>query len=853
MKRILLLCLLPVFLVTGVIAQPQAEKYPYDLAYFLPAGNQTYNPQIPTPESVLGFQLGQQHAGWDQVVNYMKALAAASDRVSLKETGRTWERRPFLEVVFTSAENQKNLSQIQEEHLKLSDIEQSGKLNLENMPVVTCIVASIHGNEPSCVNSTLAVAYYLAAAQGSEIDELLKNQIVVMNPGANPDGINRFASWVNSSRSLTDVSDLRSREFTEAWPSSRLNHYWMDCNRDWLMAQHPEGINCLNNYFSWLPNVVIDLHEMGDTYQYFFSPGHPKRTHPLTTQLNQDLTAGVSSYTAKNLDGIGTTFYTKEGYDDYYYGKGGAYGDIHGSVSLLYEQGSSRGHLRSTPHQGVWSFSWTIRNQAYASFASIDAAKNMRPTLLKYQKEFYEKSAADARKEAVQGYVFDARGSKATAFHFLETMARHRIDVYRLAKDYQSFSKDDAYVIPVAQKYSIKVKALMENILEFTDSIFYDISAWTFPHAYNLNYTTVKSVTGLTGDKVTENLFPVGQIIGGKSDIGYVFENTEFYAPKVVYELQRKGIRITATNRPFLFKSGSIEKQMGYGTYQVLVLNQSLTSDEIYNTLSELAKTAGVDIYSASTGLMPDTDMGSPAWKRLIQPKVAMLVGRTMGVADLGEIWFLLDNRFQMRPVLIESHSFTTKDLQDYTVIILANGIPALNPSSEAALKDWVATGGTLIATGRAWEWVNKAGLLSIESKNASVNIDSTAYLPYADKPELRSGRIPGVILKYHLDKTHPLAWGLDQDEIAVMKNNNVIFEKDADPFASPLRYTSKPVLSGYLSANHEALLKDTPTVFAKSYRGGKVIVFADDLNFRSYFFGTSKIFMNALFYGSCI
>jgi Zinc carboxypeptidase. len=853
MKRFLLFCLLQAFFAAGIIAQPQPEKYPYDLAYFLPEGNHTYNPQVPTPESVLGFQLGQQHVGWDQVVIYMKELAATSDRVSFRETGRTWERRPFIELVFTSAENHKNLEQIRENHLKLSDIEHSGSLNLDNMPVVTSLVYSIHGNEPSCVNSSIAVAYYLAAAQGSEIDELLKNQIVVMNPGANPDGINRFASWVNSSRSLTDVSDLRSREFSEAWPSSRLNHYWMDCNRDWLMAQHPEGINCINNYFNWLPNVVIDLHEMGDNYQYFFSPGHPKRTHPLTTQLNQQLTAGVSSFTAQMLDGIGTTFYTKEGYDDYYYGKGGAYGDISGAVSLLYEQGSSRGHLRSTANHGVWSFSWTIRNQAYASFASIMAAKEMRPILLNYLKEFYEKSAANARKESVQGYVFDARGSKATAFHFLETMAHHRIDVYRLAKDYQTFSKDDAYIIPVGQKYSTRVKALMENTLEFTDSTFYDISAWTFPHAYNLNYTTVKSTAGLTGSKVTENSFPVGKIIGGKSSVGYVFENTEFYAPKVAYELQRKGIRVTAANRPFLFKSGSTEKQMGYGTYQVLVLNQSLTPDEIHDTLSELAKTTGVDIYSASTGLMPDTDMGSPAWRRLIQPKVAMLVGRTMGVADAGEIWFLLDNRFQMRPVLIENHSFTLKDLLDYTVIILPNGIPTLNASSEAALKDWVASGGTLVATGRAWEWVNRIGLLPIKAESIAARVDSTAYLTYADRAEARSGRIPGVILNYNVDKTHPLVWGLEQDQIPVMKNNNFIFKKDADPYASPLYYTSQPVVSGFLSAHHKESLKDSPAVFAKSYRGGKVIVFADDLNFRSYFFGTSKIFMNALFYGSCI
>jgi hypothetical protein len=854
-----LLRLLPIFLATGLVAQPQPEKYAFDLPYFLPQGNYTYNQTIPTPESVIGFPLGQQHAGWDQVVEYMKTLAGCSDRVTVKETGRTYQHRPFIEVIITSVDNQKNIELIQEEHLKLSDIEQSNSLRLDDMPVVVNLIYSIHGNEASGVNASLAIAYFLAAAEGNDIDELLKNEIVVMTPGANPDGINRFASWVNSSRSLTDVSDLKSREFLEPWPSSRTNHYWADCNRDWLMAQHPEGRNGLNVYFEWLPNVVADQHEQGATRPYYFSPGHPKRTHPLTSQLNQDLTAEITAYTAQALDQIGTTYYSKEGYDDFYYGKGAAYGDIHGSVCLLYEQGSTRGHLRQTVN-GVWPFPWTIRNQALASHATLVAAHEMRLRLLAYQKEFYEHSASDARKEVVQGYIFDTRGSKSVAFHFLENMAQHRIDVYRLGKDYaakdgKSFKKEDAYVIPVAQKNSKTVKTIMENCLEYIDSTFYDISTWTFPHAFNLNYSPVNTTNGLLGERVQDNPFPSGQVIGGQSKVGYVFENKEFYAPKIVYELQRKDVRVSAGSRPFLFQSGDVKKEMGYGTFEVLVQNQSLSAEELYTTLVDLARITGVDVYSASTALMADVDLGSPAFKPLVQPKVAMLVGRSMGLFDSGEIWFLLDKRFQMPPVLIESASLTAKDLQAYNTIILANGTPNLSKTSETCLKDWVAAGGTLIATGKACEWVNETGLLSIKTKSTAIKADSTiTYRPFADRLTASVGRsIEGVILNCRLDKTHPLAWGLDQDEIAVMKNNTTIFQTDSSPYVSPLRYTSNPLLSGYLSVNNRQLLKDAPAVFAKSYKSGTIIVFADDLNFRSYFFGTSKIFLNALFLNQCI
>jgi hypothetical protein len=523
-----------------------------------------------------------------------------------------------------------------------------------------------------------------------------------------------------------------------------------------------------------------------------------------------------------------------------------------------------------------------VRNQALASLATLTAAREMRLRLLDYQKEYYRRSGADARKEDVQGYVFDTRGSKSVAFHFLENMARHHIDVYHPAKDISvgtdRFKKEEAYVIPVAQKYSIMVKTLMEDMLEYNDSTFYDISAWTFPHAFNLHYAPLRSVSGLLGDWVTDNPFPVGQMIGGKSGIGYLFENTEFYAPKIVYELQLKGVRVSAGKRPFRFKNGDVEKQMGYGTYQVLVQNQALSADELYHTLTELAQITGVDVYSAATGLMEDIDMGSPAFKPLAQPRVAVLTGRGTGISDSGEIWFLLDRRFQMRPVLIESLSLTAKELQAYNVIILPNGIPNLNKTGEAALKEWVAAGGTLIATGKAYEWLDKNGLLSLKTKSVAQTMDNISskenadapgskdddnfpekgdtitYRPFAEKAESGAGKsIDGVILNCRLDKTHPLCWGLDQEEIAVMKNNSIIFRKDKDPYASPLYYREQPLLSGFLSDSNRKLLADTPAAFAKPCKNGLVIVFADDMNFRSYFFATSKLFMNALFYNTCI
>ena len=226
-------------------AQPVQRTYEHNLGYFIPDKfEKNFNPMVPTPKEVLGFEVGEQFADWNDILKYMYALEKASGRVSVREYGRTYQNRPFIQVVITSEENHKNMDKIKEEHLKLTDASVSGNLDIAAMPVVVNLLNSIHGNEASGVNSTLVTAYYFAAAKGEKVEDLLRNTIIVLSPGLNPDGINRFANWVNTTHSYVDVSDLDTREFSEAWPSSRTNHYWADCNRDWLMCRKAVRYSC---------------------------------------------------------------------------------------------------------------------------------------------------------------------------------------------------------------------------------------------------------------------------------------------------------------------------------------------------------------------------------------------------------------------------------------------------------------------------------------------------------------------------------------------------------------------------------------------------------------------------------
>ncbi|NDK18661.1 MAG: zinc carboxypeptidase, partial [Zetaproteobacteria bacterium] len=167
-----------------------------DLSYYLPS-DITYNKAIPTPESIIGFQVGDWHISHDKLVSYMYALAQSSDRITIENRGTTYEGRPLLLLTITSPKNHQNLAQLKADHLKLTDANISSKLDISEMPLVAYQGYSIHGNEPSGANAGLLVAYYLAAAEGDYINNLLDHTIILFDPSLNPDGLQRFSTWAN--------------------------------------------------------------------------------------------------------------------------------------------------------------------------------------------------------------------------------------------------------------------------------------------------------------------------------------------------------------------------------------------------------------------------------------------------------------------------------------------------------------------------------------------------------------------------------------------------------------------------------------------------------------------------------
>jgi len=829
------------FLITFLNINAQ-EKL--DLNYYLPQ-DVSYNTDIPTPESVIGHQVGEWHVSHDKLVHYMQTLAKASERINIEDRGKTYEGRPLLLLTITSPNNHKNIENIRTEHLKLSDASKTD-VNVGEMPVVVYQGFSIHGNEASGANAGLLAAYYLAAAEGKTIEELLDNTIILFDPSYNPDGLNRFASWVNMHKNQNVTADSNDREYDESWPGGRTNHYWFDMNRDWLVSQLPESQARIKTFHQWKPNILTDHHEMGTNSTFFFQPGIPSRTHPLTPKLNQELTAKIGEYHAKAFDKIGSLYFTEERYDDFYYGKGSAYPDINGGIGILFEQASSRGHAQNTDN-GLLTFPFTIRNQFTAALSTLEAGKNMREELLNYQHKFYKDAQREVNKDRNKAIVFGDAHDKGKTYQFAKMLERQHIKFHKLSSNVNSggkrFSAENSYIIPSDQPNYRMIKSMFETRTSFQDSLFYDVSAWTLPMAFDLNYGYTNNLSS-AGEVVTSLAFPEGKL-SKKSDYAYIFEWDEYYTPKALYSILQHNLRAKVALKPF----GIDGKNYDYGSILIPVANQDKTSAEIYALLQQIVKETGVDINAVSSGITAGIDLGSSYFKIVQQPKIAVLVGEGITSYDAGEIWHLLDTRYQIPITKLDTKDLRRADLSKYTTIIMVNTSGSTLNDGKENLKTFVKDGGVLIGYRRALRWLDSNKFINLDFKKSKVEAKNVSF---AEREDFRGAQvIGGAIFEANIDRSHPIGYGYNKDKIALFRNTTIFIKSDSTNYQNPLQYTKKALLSGYISKENLKTIKETIPFKTASMGKGEVIVFTDNTNFRAFWYGTNKLLMNAIFFGN--
>jgi Zinc carboxypeptidase len=852
-----------VFLLLWGCTQMAAQGQP--LSYYLPG--ETFDTNIPTPESILGYPVGEWHVTHDQLLYYMRELAAASDKVQIQEYARSHEGRALVMLTISSTRNLANLESIKKQHQQLSDHQQGAEINIDNLPAVIHQGYSVHGNESSGANAALVVAYRLAASQHPDVKELLDNVVVLLDPCFNPDGLHRFSTWANMHKSKYPVTNSESREFNEVWPGGRTNHYWFDLNRDWLMAVHPESQGRLRIFQDWLPNILTDHHEMGSDATFFFQPGIPSRTNPNTPALNQELTKKIGTYHAAQLDKLGSLYYTEESFDDFYYGKGSTYPDVQGCIGILFEQASSRGHIQDTEN-GRMTFAFTIRNQVAVSLSTQKAAVAMRKELLNYKRDFFKNAIQEARNLPQAAFVFGESHDQGRLAHFVELLNRHQIDIYALDKDISSegklFKKGQAYVVPLLQKQSKLIQSIFERRTSFTDSLFYDVSAWTIPLAYNLDYAALDAKAfSAKGEKIRSHTYEVADF--QQSNYAYLLDWDEHYAPRVLNKLLQRGLRVKVAHSTFRIKVGDSERDFQRGCILIPVQNQldftrqkaQDNNDLIYPFLQQLAREDKVAFYSMETGLTSSgIDLGSQNFDLLRSPRVLLVGGEGVSAYDAGEVWHLLDQHYQMPPVIVEAERMEKITLSNYNSIVMVSGsYGSISAKAIEAVKDWVRQGGVLIVCGSAIRWAESSGLANVTFKTDSTDKTKTIERrPYA-KQAADSGTdlVSGAIFQTELDLTHPLAYGFYNQLLPVFRKGALVIEPGKNPYSSPAIYSKNPLLAGYASRKNQQAISGSAAISVTGIGKGRVIALADNPVFRGFWLGTNKLFANALFFGHTI
>lgn len=849
MKKTLFIALLFSFCSLSLSAQTD---------YFFPE-EARFNSQIPSPEDYLGYPIGTLHTRHDAILGYMRKLASLSDRAVLDTIGQTYENRQLVVLKVTAPQNHNRLEEIRQEHLTLVDPDKDLE-DLEDQKSIVWLGYNVHGNEPSGAEAALLTAYYYVAGQHAEVVNALNDAVLLIDPAFNPDGRDRHSTWVNSFKGNPLVSDPLDAEHNEMWPRGRTNHYWFDLNRDWLPLAHVESKARVDFYHHWYPNVVTDFHEMGTNSTYFFEPTKPFGSeNPVVPRTNYDgLNNLFAGYFHEALDEIGSLYFTKEQYDNSYPGYGSTYPDIHGALGLVFEQASSRGHLQDA-RMGKVAFAFTIKNHLTSSLATVRAAVGERITLLKHMRDYFQTAQAEG-KRAGGGWVFGDQADRGRNREFVDLLLRHRIETIQLDDDIslgdQTFQVGTAFYVPNDQPQYRMVRTMFEQVTEFYDSVFYDASSWTAALSYNMPFAPYEGKPTLKGkilqqEDLVDDFRPVE-----RSDYAYLVKWDDYYAPQALFYLLQKGIYVNTA-----FKTFSIEtieegiKDFGYGTLMIPVASQEIDPKLVHALVEEATELAGIKAYSVQSGYSAQgIDLGSGNFRTIRMPKALMLIGGSVSSYEAGEVWHLLDTKIGMPITKVMTNNIDRIDWTKYNTLILVSGnYSNLGKSTLERIRQWVQEGGTLITTRNATAWAirNQWGN---ESLLESPDHSPEGRQDYVTARDVRgSTRIGGSMYMTDLDITHPLAFGYTQRKLPVYRNHSIFLAPSKNPFSTVAQYQSEPLLGGYVNQANLERIANSASLIASGMGQGKIIMFADNPNFRGMWYGTNRLFFNALFLGNLV
>jgi hypothetical protein len=278
-----------------------------------------------------------------------------------------------------------------------------------------------------------------------------------------------------------------------------------------------------------------------------------------------------------------------------------------------------------------------------------------------------------------------------------------------------------------------------------------------------------------------------------------------------------------------------------------------IVADDVHRLVDEAVEVDGVRIHAVTTGLTPEGfDLGSRSWPVIRAPQVAILAGPGdnglgRGSHQVGEAWHLLNHVMGIPASLVDVPVLSSGDLTRYDVMAMTTSFHQLDQPKADRIRQWVESGGLLIISDRAATWAAGQEWIGIGVREVPSIAEE---VPYGDVGERQGAQaIGGSIVHAHLDSTHPVAYGL-RAEIPLFKGTRQVLEPTGRPGEIVARFAGDPLISGYLSSANEELISDGVAILARKVGRGRVIIFSDNPNFRGFWKGTERLFVNAVLFG---
>ena len=818
--------------------------------------------KLQSPAEFLGYELGDRFTRHHRMVEYFKHVDEASDNVQVMQYGETYEHRPLIYAIIASPENFKNIEQIRQDNLKRAGMAEGTP---STKVAIVWLSYNVHGNEANSMEASMKTVYELVNPDNSKTKEWLKNTVVIMDPCINPDGRDRFANFYNQNGNNPPSADPQSREHLEPWPRGRANHYLFDLNRDWAWETQIESQQRIKIYNQWMPHVHVDYHEQSYNNPYYFAPA-AEPYHEVVTPWQREFQNTVGRNNAKYFDKQGWLYFTKENFDLYYPSYGDTYPTYSGAIGMTYEKGGIGAGLIVTTNEGdPMTLKDRLTHHFTTGMATIEAASlNANRLVDEFEKYFKDNISAPSvtyKTYVVKGDNNADKLNKLTAWlsthsiqygHAAAGRAARGFDYQTQAQNSFSLSTDDI-IINIHQPKGRFITAVFDPQSKLVDSMTYDITAWNLMYSYGLKAFALNEKIAVAKPYQAKKV--VNEVITNKP-YAYIFRYESLNDVEFLAALMQKGVKVRSSEKAFSLNGQNYEP----GSLIVTRRNNENVTD-FDNTVQSVANTLGRKINPVTTGYVDKgSDFGSSDVNYLKPPKIVLIGGDQTSSLGHGEIWHFFEQQIHYPVTVVSTDNFRTVDLWKYNVMVVPDGSYRLfDEGTLGMMERWVNDGGRLILiAGATSSFIDKKGFGLKEyatdearkqaEKATKEQSEKEGPMKFDEAERKRlSSAIFGAIYKVSIDKSHPLAFGLDNYYYSLRTNTLHYSYLDKGWNVGILKGKQKPLI-GFAGVKINKALENT-LVFGVEDKGkGNVIYMADNPMFRSFWETGKMIFSNAVF-----